>query len=79
MEYIHFAKDELSLFCFLFMCANEFKEIKRYSQNIELYEKSGFVRFKKTKTENKGFVYLEKIENRTENIKDEHYSVSWGF
>ena len=76
MEYIHFAKDEPSLFCFLFMCANAFKEIKRYSQNIELYEKSGFVRFKKTKIENKGFVYLE---NRTENIKDEHYSVSWGF
>ena len=41
-------------------------------------KKSGFVRFKKTKTENKGFVYKE-IENRTENIKDEHYSVSWGF
>ena len=77
MEYINFAKDEPTLFCFLFMCA--FEEIKRYSQNIELYEKSGFVRFKKTKTENKGFVYLEKIENRTENIKDEHYSVSWGF
>lgn len=72
MEYINFAKDEPSLFCFLFMCANAFEEIKRYSQNIELYEKSGFVRFKKTKTENKGFVYLEKIENRTENIKDEH-------
>ena len=68
MEYIHFAKDEPSLFCFLFMCANAFKEIKRYSQNIELYEKSGFVRFKKAKTENKGFVYLEKIENRTVNI-----------
>ena len=79
MEYINFDKDEPSLFCFLFMCANAFEEIKRYSQNIELYEKSGFVRFKKTKTENKGFVYLEKIENRTENIKDEHYSVSWGF
>lgn len=61
------------------MCANAFEEIKRYSQNIELYERSGFVRFKKTKTENKGSVYLEKIENRTENIKDEHYSVSWGF
>ena len=70
MEYINFAKDEPSLFCFLFMCANAFEEIKRYSQNIELYEKSGFVRFKKTKTENKGFVYLEKIENRTENIKE---------
>ena len=42
-------------------------------------KKSGFVRFKKTKTENKGFVYVEKIENRTEYIKDEHYSVSWGF
>lgn len=79
MEYINFAKDEPSIFCFLFMCANAFEEIKRYSQNIELYEKSGFARFKKTKTENKGFVYLEKIENRTENIKDEHYSVSWGF
>ena len=69
MEYINFAKDEPSLFCFLFMCANAFEEIKRYSQNIELYEKSGFVRFKKTKTENKGFVYLEKIENLENRVK----------
>ena len=50
MEYIHFAKDEPYLFCFLFMCANEYEEIVR-----------------------------KEIENRTENIKDEHYSVSWGF
>lgn len=42
MEYINFAKDEPSLFCFLFMCANAFEEIKRYSQNIELYEKVRF-------------------------------------
>ena len=60
MEYIHFAKDEPSLFCFLFMCANVYEEIKRYSQNIELYEKVRFCEIKKTKTENKGFVYLEK-------------------
>ncbi len=29
MEYIHFAKDEPKLFCFLFMRANAFEEIKR--------------------------------------------------
>ena len=79
MEYINFAKDEPSLFCFLFMCANAFEEIKRYSQNIELYEKSGFVRFKKTKTENKGFVYLEKIENDVNSSTSFIDSVSWGF
>lgn len=42
MEYIHFAKDEPYLLCFLFVCANEYEEIKRYSQNIELYEKVRF-------------------------------------
>lgn len=33
----------------------------RCPQNIRLYEKLGFVRFKETKTENNGFVYLEKF------------------
>ena len=32
----------------------------RCPQNIRLYEKLGFTRFKETKTENNGFVYLEK-------------------
>lgn len=32
----------------------------RCPQNIRLYEKLGFMRFKEIKTENNGFVYLEK-------------------
>lgn len=32
----------------------------RCPQNIRLYESLGFTRFKETKTENNGFVYLEK-------------------
>lgn len=32
----------------------------RCPQNIRLYEKLGFVRFKEIKTKNNGFVYLEK-------------------
>jgi len=32
----------------------------RCPQNIRLYERLGFVRFKEIKTENNGFVYLEK-------------------
>lgn len=32
----------------------------RCPQNIRLYEKLGYVRFKETRTENNGFVYLEK-------------------
>ena len=32
----------------------------RRPQNIRLYEKLGFVRFNEIKTENNGFVYLEK-------------------
>lgn len=32
----------------------------RCPQNIRLYERLGFVRFKETRTENNGFVYLEK-------------------
>ena len=32
----------------------------RCPQNIKLYEKLGFVRFKEIKTENNGFIYLEK-------------------
>ena len=34
----------------------------RCPQNIRLYEKLGYVRFKETKTENNGFVYLEKSQ-----------------
>ena len=71
MEYINFAKDEPSLFCFLFMCANAFEEIKRYSQNIELYEKSGFVRFKKTKTKMNITVYLGAFEGNDPALADE--------
>lgn len=32
----------------------------RCPQNIMLYERLGYVRFKETKTENNGFIYLEK-------------------
>ncbi len=34
----------------------------RCPQNIRLYERLGYVRFKEIKTENNGFVYLEKTE-----------------
>ncbi|WP_312495684.1 GNAT family N-acetyltransferase [Anaerosporobacter sp.] len=33
----------------------------RCPQNISLYESLGYVRYKETKTENNGFVYLEKV------------------
>lgn len=33
----------------------------RCPQNIRLYERLGYVRFKKIRTENNGFVYLEKL------------------
>lgn len=33
----------------------------RCPQNIRLYERLGYTRFKETKTENNGFVYLEKF------------------
>lgn len=35
----------------------------RCPQNIRLYERLGYVRFKETRTENNGFVYLEKFQN----------------
>ena len=38
----------------------EINESIRCPQNIRLYEKLGYVRFKETRTENNGFVYLEK-------------------
>jgi len=33
----------------------------RCPKNISLYEYLGFIRFRETKTENNGFVYLEKL------------------
>ncbi|WP_455651396.1 GNAT family N-acetyltransferase [Phascolarctobacterium sp.] len=35
----------------------------RCPENIKLYERLGYVRFKETQTENNGFIYLEKIND----------------
>lgn len=37
----------------------------RCPQNIRLYERLGYVRLKETKTENNGFVYLEKFRSNS--------------
>lgn len=53
----------------MIQCLEKMNAAKRYEinasircpQNIGLYEKLGYIRFKETKTENNGFVYLEKV------------------